>query len=42
MEIRSESDTDPFECIIFDVEETYPTLHLLDSGHDEESDNEIV
>ena len=38
MRILSEPDTNPFECISSDVEEAYPTLQLLDSVHEEDSD----
>ena len=42
LEILSKTDTDPFEFTSFYIEEASPTIHLLDSDHEEESDIEIV
>ena len=39
--ILSEPETNPFECTDSDVEDACPTLQLLDSDHDEDSDVEI-
>ena len=41
-EILNESDRNLFECTSFYIEEASPTLHLLDSDHEEESSPEIV
>ena len=41
LEILSEPDINPFQCTSSDVEEAYPTLQLLDSDHEEDSDIEI-
>ena len=39
--ILSEPETNPFECTDSDVEDACPTLLLLDSDHEEDSDVEI-
>ena len=39
--ILSEPETNPFECTDSDVEDACPTLPLLDSDHEEDSDVEI-
>ena len=41
LQVLSEQGTNPFECTGSDFERAYPSLYLLDSGHEEDREIKI-